>query len=315
MRTISWVLWAIIMHYSLLLQDYVFTEGDLVFQPGETRKEVQVSLLELTEIDTLLHNRQVKQFAIDLLHPKHGAKIGRYPQATVTIADPGRGWQPGAGQWQQEVVDPPPQDQSTWSVPRSSSLPPPRKSCDEEHPAPTGRCGSPSRGISGYRWEEDKWSILQEEIERILPSFSLGIRIKSCKNRGRGGQHYIRSARAEDFQLQEAKFFQGCGKKQVVQDIGGSQPGFVPACCVVLGDGITKWPQSPFSMMGIYPSVMLNGQAVSGRCPFPLFPSPWRTGTEVFSPPCVHRGGGWCPPADWHGPAHPVSQRPPERTP
>ncbi|XP_052543889.1 integrin beta-4 isoform X4 [Tympanuchus pallidicinctus] len=69
-------------------RDYVFTEGDLVFQPGETRKEVQVSLLELTEIDTLLHNRQVKQFAIDLLHPKYGAKIGRYPQATVTIADP-----------------------------------------------------------------------------------------------------------------------------------------------------------------------------------------------------------------------------------
>uniref|UniRef100_A0A8C2UCJ2 Integrin beta n=1 Tax=Coturnix japonica TaxID=93934 RepID=A0A8C2UCJ2_COTJA len=74
-------------------RDYVFTEGDLVFQPGETRKEVQVALLELTEIDTLLHNRQVKQFAIDLLHPKYGAKIGRYPQTTVTIADPGRGCQ------------------------------------------------------------------------------------------------------------------------------------------------------------------------------------------------------------------------------
>uniref|UniRef100_A0A8C9L4R1 Integrin beta n=1 Tax=Pavo cristatus TaxID=9049 RepID=A0A8C9L4R1_PAVCR len=71
-------------------RDYVFTEGDLVFQPGETRKEVQVSLLELTEIDTLLHNQAIKQFAIDLLHPKYGAKIGRYPQATVTIADPGR---------------------------------------------------------------------------------------------------------------------------------------------------------------------------------------------------------------------------------
>ncbi|NWH48231.1 ITB4 protein, partial [Fregata magnificens] len=69
-------------------RDYVFTEGDLVFQPGETRKEVQVPLLELTEIDTLLHNRQLKQFAIDLLHPKYGAKIGRYPQTTVTIADP-----------------------------------------------------------------------------------------------------------------------------------------------------------------------------------------------------------------------------------
>uniref|UniRef100_A0A8C9EJN3 Integrin beta n=1 Tax=Pavo cristatus TaxID=9049 RepID=A0A8C9EJN3_PAVCR len=85
-------------------RDYVFTEGDLVFQPGETRKEVQVSLLELTEIDTLLHNQAIKQFAIDLLHPKYGAKIGRYPQATV--------------------VDPT-QDQSTWSVPGSSSLPPP----------------------------------------------------------------------------------------------------------------------------------------------------------------------------------------------
>ncbi|NXP05141.1 ITB4 protein, partial [Thinocorus orbignyianus] len=69
-------------------RDYVFTEGELVFQPGETRKEVQVPLLELTEIDTLLHNSQLKQFAIDLLHPKHGAKIGRYPQTTVTIADP-----------------------------------------------------------------------------------------------------------------------------------------------------------------------------------------------------------------------------------
>uniref|UniRef100_A0A663LRN0 Integrin beta n=1 Tax=Athene cunicularia TaxID=194338 RepID=A0A663LRN0_ATHCN len=82
-------------------RDYIFTEGDLVFQPGETRKEVQVPLLELTEIDTLLHNYQLKQFAIDLLQPKHGAKIGRYPQTTVTIADPGRGWQPSSGEWQQ----------------------------------------------------------------------------------------------------------------------------------------------------------------------------------------------------------------------
>ncbi|NWW85355.1 ITB4 protein, partial [Rhynochetos jubatus] len=69
-------------------RDYIFTEGDLVFQPGETQKEVQVPLLELTEIDTLLHNCQLKQFAIDLLHPKYGAKIGRYSQTTVTIADP-----------------------------------------------------------------------------------------------------------------------------------------------------------------------------------------------------------------------------------
>uniref|UniRef100_A0A8B9QAB8 Integrin subunit beta 4 n=1 Tax=Apteryx owenii TaxID=8824 RepID=A0A8B9QAB8_APTOW len=66
-------------------RDYVFIEGDLVFQPGETRKEVQVPLLELTEIDTFLNNRQLKQFAVDLLHPKNGAKIGQYPQATVTI--------------------------------------------------------------------------------------------------------------------------------------------------------------------------------------------------------------------------------------
>uniref|UniRef100_A0A8C6JLU5 Integrin beta n=1 Tax=Melopsittacus undulatus TaxID=13146 RepID=A0A8C6JLU5_MELUD len=69
-------------------RDYKFTEGDLVFQPGETRKEVQVHLMELTELDTLLHNCPRKQFAIDLLHPKHGAKIGRYPQTTVTITDP-----------------------------------------------------------------------------------------------------------------------------------------------------------------------------------------------------------------------------------
>ncbi|XP_059588118.1 integrin beta-4 isoform X3 [Alligator mississippiensis] len=69
-------------------RDYIFTEGDLLFQPGETRKEVQVPLLELTEIDTLLHTRQLKQFTVDLLNPKYGAKIGRYPQTVVTIADP-----------------------------------------------------------------------------------------------------------------------------------------------------------------------------------------------------------------------------------
>ncbi|XP_019398126.1 PREDICTED: integrin beta-4 isoform X3 [Crocodylus porosus] len=69
-------------------RDYIFTEGDLLFQPGETRKEVQVPLLELTEIDTLLHSRQLKQFTVDLLNPKYGAKIGRYPQTMVTIADP-----------------------------------------------------------------------------------------------------------------------------------------------------------------------------------------------------------------------------------
>uniref|UniRef100_A0A8D2NCP3 Integrin beta n=1 Tax=Zonotrichia albicollis TaxID=44394 RepID=A0A8D2NCP3_ZONAL len=69
-------------------RDYLFTEGELVFQPGETRKEVQVPLLELTEIDTLLNNCQLKQFAVDLLHPKYGAKIGRYPQTTLVDGVP-----------------------------------------------------------------------------------------------------------------------------------------------------------------------------------------------------------------------------------
>nr|XP_033818368.1 integrin beta-4 isoform X8 [Geotrypetes seraphini] len=69
-------------------KDYLFTDGDLVFQPDETRKEVQVKLLELSEMDFLLANRQIKQFAMDLTNPKYGARIGKYPQTTVTIADP-----------------------------------------------------------------------------------------------------------------------------------------------------------------------------------------------------------------------------------
>ncbi|KAJ7316030.1 hypothetical protein JRQ81_002192 [Phrynocephalus forsythii] len=69
-------------------RDYVFAEGDLVFLPGEKRKEVQVKLLELTEIDALLHNKQLKQFAVDLINPRFGAKVGRYPQTMVTIVDP-----------------------------------------------------------------------------------------------------------------------------------------------------------------------------------------------------------------------------------
>ncbi|KAJ6660314.1 hypothetical protein lerEdw1_017737, partial [Lerista edwardsae] len=69
-------------------KDYVFAEGDLVFLPGEKRKEVQVKLLELTEIDALLHNQQLKQFAVDLINPRFGAKVGKYPQTIVTIADP-----------------------------------------------------------------------------------------------------------------------------------------------------------------------------------------------------------------------------------
>ncbi|XP_053149867.1 integrin beta-4 isoform X4 [Hemicordylus capensis] len=69
-------------------KDYVFAEGDLVFLPGEKQKEVQVKLLELTEIDALLHSQQLKQFALDLINPKLGAKVGKYPQTTVAIADP-----------------------------------------------------------------------------------------------------------------------------------------------------------------------------------------------------------------------------------
>ncbi|XP_062976375.1 integrin beta-4 isoform X2 [Elgaria multicarinata webbii] len=69
-------------------KDYIPTEGDLTFLPGEKQKEVQVKLLELTEIDALLHNQQLKQFAVDLINPKFGAKVGKYSQTMVTIADP-----------------------------------------------------------------------------------------------------------------------------------------------------------------------------------------------------------------------------------
>uniref|UniRef100_A0A8D2LN43 Integrin beta n=1 Tax=Varanus komodoensis TaxID=61221 RepID=A0A8D2LN43_VARKO len=69
-------------------KDYVPVEGDLVFLPGEKQKEVQVKLLELTEIDALLRNQQPKQFSVDLISPRFGAKVGKYAQTTVTIADP-----------------------------------------------------------------------------------------------------------------------------------------------------------------------------------------------------------------------------------
>lgn len=75
--------------FLFLPKDYVFAEGDLVFPPGEKKKEVQVKLLELTEIDALLHNKQLKQFAVDLINPRFGAKVGKYPQTMVTIVDPG----------------------------------------------------------------------------------------------------------------------------------------------------------------------------------------------------------------------------------
>ncbi|KAG8129037.1 putative Integrin beta protein [Naja naja] len=66
-------------------KDYVFAEGDLIFLPGEKQKEVQVKLMELTEIDALLRNQQMKQFAVDLINPRFGAKVGKYPQTIVTI--------------------------------------------------------------------------------------------------------------------------------------------------------------------------------------------------------------------------------------
>uniref|UniRef100_G3NMX5 Integrin beta n=1 Tax=Gasterosteus aculeatus aculeatus TaxID=481459 RepID=G3NMX5_GASAC len=68
-------------------KDYVAMEGDLTFGPEETQKIVPVRLLELSEKDGLLADKQVRQFAIDLSNPRQGAKLGRYPRTTVTIAD------------------------------------------------------------------------------------------------------------------------------------------------------------------------------------------------------------------------------------
>ncbi|XP_062388376.1 integrin beta-4 isoform X2 [Sardina pilchardus] len=68
-------------------KDYMTVEGDLTYQPGETQKMVPVKLLELGETDGLLDDRQVKQFVMDLSNPRQGAKLGRYPRTTITIAD------------------------------------------------------------------------------------------------------------------------------------------------------------------------------------------------------------------------------------
>lgn len=62
-------------------------EGDLTYGPGETQKTVPVRLLELGEKDGLLEDKQVRQFVMDLSNPRQGAKLGRYPRTTVTIAD------------------------------------------------------------------------------------------------------------------------------------------------------------------------------------------------------------------------------------
>ncbi|XP_061611666.1 integrin beta-4 isoform X2 [Phyllopteryx taeniolatus] len=68
-------------------KDYVTVDGDLTYGPGETQKTVPVRLLELGEKDALLDDKQVKQFVMDLSNPRQGAKLGRYPRTTVTIAD------------------------------------------------------------------------------------------------------------------------------------------------------------------------------------------------------------------------------------
>ncbi|KAM6897814.1 integrin beta-4 [Xenentodon cancila] len=68
-------------------KDYMTVEGDLNYGPGETQKTVPVRLLELTEKDGLLEDKQVKQFVMDLSNPRQGAKLGRYPRTTVTISD------------------------------------------------------------------------------------------------------------------------------------------------------------------------------------------------------------------------------------
>uniref|UniRef100_A0A3P9BCF5 Integrin beta n=1 Tax=Maylandia zebra TaxID=106582 RepID=A0A3P9BCF5_9CICH len=68
-------------------KDYLTVEGDLTYGPGETQKIVPVRLLELSEKDGLLEDKQVKQFVMDLSNPRQGAKLGRYPRTTVTIAD------------------------------------------------------------------------------------------------------------------------------------------------------------------------------------------------------------------------------------
>ncbi|CAL8304419.1 unnamed protein product [Lota lota] len=67
--------------------DYLTLEGDLSYGPGETEKVVPVQLLELGEQASLLEDKQVKQFIMELSNPRQGAKLGLYPSTTVTITD------------------------------------------------------------------------------------------------------------------------------------------------------------------------------------------------------------------------------------
>lgn len=68
-------------------RDYIPAEGELLFQPGETWKELQVKLLELQEMDSLLRGRQPRRFYIQLSNPKFGARLGQPHLATVIIGD------------------------------------------------------------------------------------------------------------------------------------------------------------------------------------------------------------------------------------
>ncbi|XP_039596434.1 integrin beta-4 isoform X3 [Polypterus senegalus] len=68
-------------------KDYISTEGELTFLPGENQKNVKVDLLELSESDALLTDKQIKQFVMDLTNPRYAAKLGKYPRTTVTITD------------------------------------------------------------------------------------------------------------------------------------------------------------------------------------------------------------------------------------
>ncbi|XP_006886431.1 PREDICTED: integrin beta-4 [Elephantulus edwardii] len=68
-------------------RDYVPVEGELLFQAGETWKELQVKLLELQEMDTLLWGRQTRRFNVQLSNPKFGARLGQPHSTTVIIGD------------------------------------------------------------------------------------------------------------------------------------------------------------------------------------------------------------------------------------
>ncbi|XP_032312705.1 integrin beta-4 isoform X1 [Camelus ferus] len=68
-------------------RDYIPAEGELLFQPGETKKELHVKLLELQEMDSLLRGRQTRRFYIQLSNPKFGARLGQPQSATVIIGN------------------------------------------------------------------------------------------------------------------------------------------------------------------------------------------------------------------------------------